>query len=310
LFSTGVRALDGLLTVGRGQRLGIFAPAGVGKSTLIGMVTRNCESDVNVVALIGERGREVNEFIEKSLGDSGLARSIIVTATSDRPAIERIKAAFVAMTLAEYFRNKGKNVFLVMDSITRFARALREIGLAGGEPPTRRGYPPSVFAVLPRLLERAGRFGQGSITFLTTVLLETEDDQDPIGEEVRSILDGHIVLSKKLAASGHFPPIDILRSTSRTMDFTCTQNHIDNARSFRALMGKYEEIELLLQVGEYAPGRDRAADDAVKRKSHMDLFLKQSVFECVSIDRTKSLLAGALQGRVPTRIEFCRGSVR
>ena len=247
----GVKAIDGVLTCGEGQRMGIFAAAGGGKSVLLGMITRAAQVDVIVIALIGERGREVREFIERDLGPEGLKRAVVVVATSDRPAVERIKSAYVATAIAEYYRDQGKKVLLLMDSITRFARAQREIGLASGEPPTRRGFPPSVFADLPKLLERAGNSDKGSITALYTVLVEGDDMTEPVADEVRSILDGHIILSRKLGARNHYPAIDILASTSRIMSHLITPEHQVAAGRLRELLAKYNEVELLVKIGEY-----------------------------------------------------------
>ena len=273
---TGVRAIDALLTLAEGQRIGVFAPAGVGKSTLAGMLLRQAEADVCVVALIGERGREVGEFVHHVLGAEGLRRSVVVAATSDSSAAERVNAGFVATAVAESFRDHGQRVLLVMDSVTRLARALREVGLAGGEPPTRRGYPASVFAVLPRLMERAGQGERGSITALYTVLVEGEDDEDPIAEEVRSVLDGHIVLSRKLARRPLYPAIDILASLSRTMDAVVDDEHREAARRLRALLARHDEIELLIQLGEYRTGSDALADEAIAKIERIRAFLAQS----------------------------------
>ena len=245
---TGVKIIDGLLTLGEGQRMGIFAAAGVGKSTLMGMLAKGAQCDVNVIALIGERGREVREFIEFILGPEGMARSVVVCATSDRSSIERAKAAFVATAVAEHFRDQGQRVLLMMDSLTRFARALREIGVAAGEPPARRGFPPSVFAELPRLLERTGMGATGSITALYTVLAEDESGSDPIAEEVRGILDGHMILSRRIAARNQFPAIDVLASLSRVMSQIVPAEHNAAAGDLRSLMAKYDEIELLVQM--------------------------------------------------------------
>ena len=281
--SVGVRIIDALATVGLGQRFGIFAPAGVGKTTLLGMLARHAEFDVNVIALIGERGRELREFIEDSLGDEGLARSVVVVATSDSPAMARAKAAQLATAIAEYFRDElGQRVLLIMDSATRYARALREIGLASGEPPTRRGYPPSVFAELPRLLERSGNGAVGTMTAFYTVLMEDEETADPIAEEIRSILDGHLVLSRKLAAAGQYPAIDPRVSLSRVMGRVTTAEHRDAAERVRTWITKYDEIELLLQVGEYRPGNDATADLAVERHEQISSFLRQSVDDHMS----------------------------
>lgn len=276
---TGVKIIDGLMTLGEGQRMGIFASAGVGKSTLMGMLARGAQCDVSVIALIGERGREVREFIEQILGEEGMARSVVVCATSDRSSIERAKAAHTATAVAEYFRDQGARVLLMMDSLTRFARALREIGLAAGEPPARRGFPPSVFAELPRLLERTGMGVKGSITALYTVLAEDESGSDPIAEEVRGILDGHMVLSRRIAARNQYPAIDVLASLSRVMTQVVPQGHTLAAGSVRDMMAKYDEVEMLLQVGEYKKGNDAAADRAVDRNIAIRAFLNQKTSE-------------------------------
>ena len=274
-LETGVRAIDTLLTLGDGQRMGVFAAAGGGKSTLLGMLARFAKAEVIVIALIGERGREVREFIEDALGAEGLARSVIVCATSDRAAMERVRAAHHATAIAEGFRREGRRVLLLMDSVTRFARALREIGLAAGEPAVRRGFPPSVFAELPRLFERAGNDARGSITGIYTVLLEDEDGGDPVGEEVRSILDGHILLSRKLGAAGHYPAIDVLGSLSRLFPRLATKDHRAAATEVRALLAKHAEIEFLVQVGEYRAGADPVADRAIAARPEIDALLRQ-----------------------------------
>jgi ATP synthase in type III secretion protein N len=274
-FVTGLRVIDGMTTLGEGQRVGIFAPAGVGKSTLMGMLARNADCDLNVIALIGERGREVREFMEQVLGEEGMARSVVVCATSDRSSIERAKAAHVATAVAEYFRDQGLRVLLMMDSLTRFARALREIGLASGEMPARRGFPPSVFAELPRLLERTGMGESGSITALYTVLAEDESGGDPVAEEVRGLLDGHLLLSRKLAAANHYPAIDVLRSLSRVMPQVVHADHVKHAAAVRKLMARYDEMETLIQLGEYKQGSDPAADLAVARSKPIQAFLQQ-----------------------------------
>ncbi len=283
---TGVRAIDALMTLGEGQRMGIFAPAGVGKSTLMGMLARGTACDVNVIALIGERGREVREFIEFILGPEGMARSVVVCATSDRSSIERAKAAYLATAVAEHFRDRGMKVLLMMDSLTRFARALREIGLARGEPPARRGFPPSVFAEIPRLLERAGMGARGSITALYTVLAEDESGNDPIAEEVRGILDGHMVLSRRIAARNQYPAIDVLGSLSRVMTQIVPEHHRQAAARLRTLMAKYDEIEPLMQVGEYTAGHDALADEAVKRIEGIRAFLSQRTDRLEPFDAT------------------------
>jgi ATP synthase in type III secretion protein N len=271
----GVRAIDGLLTCALGQRIGIFGEPGLGKSTLLASIVRGTTADVVVVALIGERGREVREFIEHQLGAEGMRRSVVVVATSDRPAMERAKAAYVATTIAESFRDRGDRVLLLMDSLTRFARAQREIGLAAGEPPTRRGFPPSLFAALPRLVERAGPADRSAITGIYTVLVEGDMSLDPVAEEVVSLLDGHVVLSRELGQRNHFPAIDVLRSRSRLMDAVVTPQHRSDAARVRELMARYAEVELLLRVGEYKRGSDPLADEAVDKISAINAFLRQ-----------------------------------
>jgi len=263
-FQSGVRAIDSVLTCGEGQRVGVFAVAGAGKSTLLGMLARGSNADVNVIALIGERGREVNEFVLDNLGEARLKRSVVVVATSDRPAMERAKAAYVATAIAESFRDEGQRVLLLFDSVTRFARALRDVGLSIGEPPARRGYPPSVFTVLPQVFERAGNNDKGSITAFYSVLVEEEEVADPIAEEVRSILDGHIYLSRKLAGANHFPAIDVSASASRLMPRVAAPEHLQDAGVLRKRLAKYQDIELLIQLGEYKPGGDPEADQAIK----------------------------------------------
>ncbi|MDQ5908196.1 MAG: synthase in type secretion protein [Pseudomonadota bacterium] len=274
-LALGLRVLDGLLTCGEGQRLGIFAAAGGGKSTLLSMLVRGADVDVTILALIGERGREVREFIEHDLGPEGVAKSVIVIATSDRPSMERAKAAYVATAIAEYFRDQGKRVLLLMDSVTRFARAQREIGLAAGEPPTRRGFPPSVFTMLPRLMERVGQSDKGFITALYTVLVEGDDMTEPVADETRSILDGHIILSRKLAAANHYPAIDVLASVSRVMNAVVDKDHRAAASRMRELMAKYEEVELLVKIGEYKKGSDALADQALSKIEAIRAFLRQ-----------------------------------
>jgi type III secretion protein N (ATPase) len=285
---TGIRAIDGLLTLGEGQRIGVFSPPGVGKSTLMGMLARGASADVIVVALVGERGREVKEFIHQSLGPAGVARSVIVVSTSDRPPMERIKCAYTATTMAEYFRDQGKRVLLLVDSLTRLARAQREVGLAGGEPPTRRSYPPSVFSMLPQLLERAGQGVCGSITALYTVLTEGDEENDPIAEEVRSILDGHIVLSRELAGASHYPAIDVLGSISRVMPAVAGPAHQAAAAGVRRLMARFKEIELLVRIGDYKAGQDAEADRAVQRRPAIQAFLQQSASQQVPWEQTVS----------------------
>ena len=290
-FATGVRAIDSLLTVGVGQRLGVFAAAGGGKSTLLGMLARQAQADVTVIALIGERGREVREFIDDSLGDAGLAQSVLVVSTSDRPAMERVRAAQAATAIAEGFRAGGARVLLLMDSVTRYARALREIGLSIGEPPVRRGFPPSVFAELPRLFERVGNDGRGSITAFYTVLLEDEDSADPVAEEVRSILDGHLVLSRELGQANHYPAIDVLASVSRTFTRVTSADHRRAAGHVRALLAKHAEIRFLLQVGEYRAGSDALADEAIAKLPQIHALLRQPADEASAFDTTSALLA-------------------
>ncbi len=290
--SMGVKAIDAILSCGEGQRFGIFAAAGGGKSTLLSMIIRNADVDVIVIALIGERGREVREFIDHDLGEEGLKRAILVVSTSDRPAMERAKAALVATATAEFFRDQGKKVLLLMDSVTRYARSLREIGLAAGEPPTRRGYPPSVFAALPQLMERAGNSGTSSITACYTVLVEGDDMTEPVADETRSILDGHIILSRKLSAAAHFPAIDITASASRVMNNFVSDEHKRAALRLRNLLAKYQEVELLVRIGEYQRGNDKLTDEAVNRINDINNFLKQSTHESVSFeDSVKTLIA-------------------
>ena len=285
-ISLGIRAIDGMLTCGEGQRMGIFAAAGGGKSTLLASIIRNTEAEVSVLALIGERGREVREFIEKDLGEEGLRRAVVVCATSDRSSVERLKAAYVATSIAEFFRDKGKKVLLMMDSVTRFGRAQREIGLAAGEPPTRRGFPPSVFSELPKLMERAGNSAKGSITALYTVLVEGDDMTEPIADETRSILDGHIMLSRKLAQVNHYPAIDILASISRCQSAIVPKDHKEAAAKLREILAKYQEVELLLKIGEYQKGADRATDEAIAKIDKVNAFLCQGLAERPGYDET------------------------
>ncbi|HEY0170034.1 MAG TPA: type III secretion system ATPase SctN [Pyrinomonadaceae bacterium] len=276
---TGVRAIDGLLTVGEGQRVGIYAAAGVGKSTLLGMLARNTGADVNVIALVGERGREVRDFIEHDLGEEGLARSVVVVATSNEPSLVRMKAAYVATTIAEHFRDQGRRVLLLMDSVTRYARALREVGLAAGEPPARSGFPPSVFSELPRLLERAGNSERGSITAFYTVLVEGDDLTEPIADETRSILDGHVVLTRALANAGHYPAIDVGQSVSRVMPAVAAPAHVEAARRFREVLAAYEAQKDLILIGAYKKGSDPRTDLAIARSDAMNAFLRQGTAE-------------------------------
>jgi len=289
-LATGVRVLDGLLTLGEGQRIGLFAGSGVGKSTLLGAIARGTEADVVVVALVGERGREVSEFLERALGAAGRARSVVVVATSDAPAVERLRAAQVATAVAEYFRDEGKNVMLLVDSVTRVARAQREIGLAAGEPPARRGYPPSVFALLPRLLERSGQGESGSITAIYTVLVEGGDMDEPIADEVRGILDGHIVLERQIAARGHYPAVDAVNSLSRVMDQVVPAAQIQAARRVRSALALYEQKRDLIALGAYEKGSDERLDQTLSVLPELERFLCQDALLCEPIERTRSEL--------------------
>ncbi|HEU5140974.1 MAG TPA: flagellar protein export ATPase FliI [Bacillales bacterium] len=275
----GVRSLDGLLTVGKGQRVGIFAGSGVGKSTLLGMIARNSSADLNVIALVGERGREVREFIERDLGEEGLKRSIVVVATSDQPALMRIKGAMTATAISEYFRDRGLDVLLMMDSVTRVAMAQREIGLAVGEPPTTKGYTPSVFALLPKLLERSGTNPSGSITAFYTVLVDGDDFDEPIADAVRGILDGHFILDRKLANKGQFPAVDLLRSVSRVMKDIVEPEHQEAAERFRELLSTYTDSEDLIHIGAYKRGSSAEVDKAIAHYPAIQKFLKQTVDE-------------------------------
>jgi type III secretion protein N (ATPase) len=272
-FTSGIAALDGLLTCGQGQRIGIFGAPGAGKSTLVSQIVANNKADVIVCALVGERGREVGEFVAGNMPEGVRSNVTLVVATSDRPALERFKAVMTATAIAEYFREQGKHVLLVIDSVTRMARALREVGLAAGEPPVRRGFPPSVFAVLPQIFERAGNSANGMMTAFYTVLVEGEEQDDPIAEETRSLLDGHIVLSDKIAKAGNFPAIDVLASRSRTMSAVVSESHRQAADRLRALLALYDEVELLIRVGEYRQGRDAAVDEAVAKHGLIQRFL-------------------------------------
>ena len=286
VLSLGVKAIDGLLTIGKGQRIGIFAGSGVGKSTLLGMIARNTKADINVIALIGERGREVKEFIERDLGEEGLKRSVLVIATSDKPAIIRKKAAKAATSIAEYFRNQGKDVLLMMDSLTRFSMAQREIGLAAGEPPVSRGYPPSVYSEMPKLLERAGNDNVGSITGLYTVLVDGDDLTEPITDAARGILDGHIVLSRKIANKNHYPAIDVLASISRVMPDVTTTEHREYAGEIKRLMAIYQESEDLINIGAYVKGSNEEIDLAVEKNKAINTFLRQKTNENISPEET------------------------
>jgi type III secretion protein N (ATPase) len=290
----GLRAIDGILTCGEGQRMGIFAAAGGGKSTLLSSIIKGSAADICVLALIGERGREVREFIERDLGPEGRQKAVLVVSTSDRSAMERLKAAYTATAIAEYFRDQGQKVLLLMDSVTRFGRAQREIGLAAGEPPTRRGFPPSVFSTLPRLMERAGNSDKGSITALYTVLVEGDDMTEPIADETRSILDGHIVLSRKLAAANHYPAIDVMASISRVMGAITGKPHREAAQKLRAILAKYAEIELLVQIGEYQKGNDAEADRALEKIGAVNAFLRQGLDEHPAFADTLAALERAV----------------
>lgn len=289
-ISVGIKAIDAMLTVGEGQRIGFFAAAGVGKSTLIGMIARNTEAEVNVICLVGERGREVRDFLEQDLGEEGLKRSVVIVSTSDQPSLVRLKAAYVATAIAEYFRDRGKKVMLMMDSITRFARALREVGLAVGEPPARQGYTPSVFSTLPRLLERSGNSDKGSITAFYTILVAGDDMNEPIADETRSILDGHIILSRSLAARGHYPAIDVSESISRVMDSIIDDDHKDAARKLREVVANYEKERDLILIGAYEEGSDPKVDYAIEKIDEVNNFLKQSVEERFSLEEAIDLL--------------------
>ena len=287
----GVKAVDGLITIGKGQRIGVFAGSGVGKSTLLGMFARNTKADINVIALIGERGREVREFIERDLGPEGMARSVVVVATSDKPALERNKAAKTATAIAEYFRDQGKDVLLMMDSLTRFSMAQREIGLASGEPPVSRGYPPSVYAEMPKLLERAGKAEKGSITGLYTVLVDGDDFNEPITDTARGILDGHIVLNRSLAHKNHYPAIDILQSISRCMSSIATKEHKALAGKLKNVLATYQEAEDLINIGAYKSGSNPNIDFAIQKIELVNSFLMQDVDSKISFEETLQELA-------------------
>lgn len=295
-LSVGVKAIDGCITLGKGQRIGIFSGSGVGKSTLLGMMARNTEADINVIALVGERGREVRDFIEKSLGEEGLKRSVVVVATSDQPALLRVKAVMTATAIAEYFRGKGKDVLLMMDSITRFAMAQREIGLSVGEPPTTKGYPPSVFSMLPKFLERAGTDQNGSITGLYTVLVDADDMNEPISDAARSILDGHIVLSRKIAASNHWPAIDILNSLSRVMPDIVSLEHLELNYKLRELLSAYNDAEDLINIGAYVDGTNNRIDTAKKKIEAINTFLCQTKDQKYTFEEIVDLLKKVFGG--------------
>ncbi len=285
-LATGIRAIDGLLTVGEGQRVGLFAGSGVGKSTLMGQIACGSEADVNVMCLIGERGREVRDFLEEVLGEEGLQRSVVICATSDAPSLVRLKSAFVATAIAEWFRDQGQSVLMMMDSVTRFARAQREVGLAAGEPPARQGYPPSVFSMLPKLLERAGNSERGSISALYTVLVAGGDMEEPIADEVRGILDGHIILNRKLASRSHWPAIDVLPSLSRVMNDVVTKEHSEAASRFREVLAHYESRRDLISLGAYEYGTDENVDFAIDVIEEMEAILKQGLQEYSELEET------------------------
>ncbi len=290
ILPLGVKAVDGLITIGKGQRIGIFAGSGVGKSTLMGMFARNTKADINVIALIGERGREVREFIERDLGEEGMKRSVVIVATSDRPALERKKAAMTATAIAEYFRDQGKDVLLMMDSLTRFSMAQREIGLASGEPPVTRGYPPSVYSEMPKLLERAGRSDKGSITGLYTVLVDGDDFNEPITDTARSILDGHIMLDRRLAHKNHYPAIDVLQSISRCMSSIAEKEHKAASSRLKTVLATYNEAEDLINIGAYKPGSNPNIDYSVSKIDAVNEFLCQATDEKFTLEESIKML--------------------
>ena len=295
-LNLGIRAINGLLTCGEGQRVGIMAGSGVGKSTLLGMIARYTEADVNVIALIGERGRELREFIEKDLQEEGLKKSVVVVATSDQPPLVRMRGAYIATTIAEYFQAQGKKVLLMMDSATRFAMAMREVGLAIGEPPTTKGYTPSVFAALPRLLERSGNFQGGSITGLYTVLVEGDDFNEPISDAMRSILDGHIILSRELAARNIYPPIDLLNSASRVMSDVTSSEHRKVAGQFKEILAAYRQAEDMINIGAYKVGSNPKIDYAIAKMDQMIAYMKQDVSDGVGVEESIAVLADIFEG--------------
>lgn len=296
ILPTGVKAIDGFLTCGEGQRIGIFAGSGVGKSTTLGMIAREAKADINVIALIGERGREVKDFLEKDLGEEGLKKSVIICATSDKPALVRLKGAFTATAIAEYFRDQGKKVILMMDSVTRFAMAQREVGLAIGEPPATKGYTPSVFAMLPRLMERAGTSDKGSITAFYTVLVDGDDFNEPIADAVRGILDGHIVLSRKLAGKNHYPAIDILNSVSRLMSEIASEDHKKASSFARDLLATYKDSEDLINIGAYAEGSNKKLDIAMQYYPYIIKYLKQGIKDKSTMNESIEQLVGLFKG--------------
>ncbi|MDD2294321.1 MAG: flagellar protein export ATPase FliI [Eubacteriales bacterium] len=290
----GIKAIDGLLTIGKGQRMGIFSGSGVGKSTLMGMIARNIKADINVIALVGERGREVREFLERDLGEEGLARSVLIVSTSDQPSMQRMKCAMVATTIAEYFKDQGKDVLLMMDSLTRFAMAQREIGLATGEPPVARGYTPSIYSMLPKLLERTGNFERGSITGIYTVLVEGDDVNEPISDTVRGIIDGHIVLSRKIAMRNHYPAIDVLGSVSRLMNDIVDKEQLEAAGQIRNLMSVYDANYDLVNIGAYKSGTNPALDRAIDKIDGIHRFLQQEVDEKVEFQQCVDQMKGVV----------------
>jgi flagellum-specific ATP synthase len=294
----GIRAINGLVTCGEGQRVGIMSGSGVGKSTLLGMIARYTEADVNVIALIGERGRELREFIDKDLQEEGLRKSVVVVATSDQPPLIRMRGAYIATAIAEYFQAQGKKVLLMMDSATRFAMAMREVGLAIGEPPTTKGYTPSVFAALPRLLERTGSFQGGSITGLYTVLVEGDDFNEPVADAMRSILDGHIILSRDLAARNIYPPIDLMTSSSRVMSDVTSKEHQRLAGRFREILAAYRQAEDMINIGAYKPGSNTKIDDALGKMEQMISYLKQDIGESVGVEESVAALAAIFEDGV------------
>jgi len=294
-LSVGIKAIDGVCTVGEGQRVGLFAGAGVGKSTLIGMIARNASSDVNVICLVGERGREVRDFLEMDLGKEGLERSVVIVSTSDQPSLVRSKAAYVATAIAEYFRDNGKKVLFMMDSVTRFARALREIGLAIGEPPARQGYTPSVFSTLPRLLERSGNSDKGSITAFYTVLVAGDDMTEPVADETMSILDGHVVLSRDLANRGHYPAIDVSKSVSRVMIGVASPEHMQAAQKMKDVIASYEKERDLILIGAYEAGSDPKVDYAMEKIEEVETFLKQGIHDHIPLNESVEQLKGIFE---------------
>jgi flagellum-specific ATP synthase len=299
VISLGIKSIDGILTCGKGQRMGIFAGSGVGKSLLLGMIARNTSADVSVIALIGERGREVRDFIERDLGEEGLKRSVVVVATSDQPPLVRLKASQVAHAIAEYFRDKGKDIVLMMDSVTRLCFAQREVGLAIGEPPATKGYTPSVYAMLPKLLERSGASDVGSITGLYTVLVEADDMNEPVADQVRSILDGHIVLSRELAVQNHYPAVDVLQSVSRVMIDIVPPEHLKIANKVRDILATYKEAQDLINIGAYVPGSNPKIDYARSVVDRINNFLKQDLFEKFEFSETQKFLFSLFEQDIP-----------